>query len=179
MSEEKNFDGTMNLNGIDLRIGDILGDKLVDQYIGRLTDDDMNLLFKACDEMIFNEEYDYATKGGKKVVRLTQTRKNSYGSTITEDVPFWKYTQKEINERFQNIIKDRVVKLLESDEYKKKAEQIAQDIVDYAMEGYKEDMKERIRERMIGNILDTTPSYTSVSLTSLIERIIEQKIHFD
>ena len=30
MSEEKNFDGTMNLNGIDLRIGDILGDKLVD-----------------------------------------------------------------------------------------------------------------------------------------------------
>lgn len=63
-----------------------------------------------------------------------------------------------------------------SSDYQNKIDEIANELVDYSIDGYKEDMKERIRERLIGNIMDESAHYCGVSLLSIINGEIDKRI---
>ena len=60
---------------------------------------------------------------------------------------------------------------------KKTLEEIANELIEYSINGYKEDMKNRIRERLVGNIMDSTPHYCGVSLQTLIDDAITRRLN--
>ena len=61
--------------------------------------------------------------------------------------------------------------------YQKKIDEIANELVDYSINGYKDDMKARIRERLIGNVMDESPKYCGQSLLALINEEIDKRMY--
>ena len=70
--------GNMNLLGMQVKVSDIIGDKIVDQFIASLSADQMNSINKALFDEVFeevtNKEWDAETKEYKKVMS-TQFKK--------------------------------------------------------------------------------------------------------
>ena len=79
---------------------------------------------------------------------------------------------------FKNSLsKEKVEEIIATDDYKQKVEEIANELIDYSINGYKEDMKNRIRERLVGNVMDTMSSYGGVNLMYIINDAIDQRLH--
>ena len=57
-----------------------------------------------------------------------------------------------------------------------KIEEIANELVDYSINGYKEDMKNRVRERLVGNIMNDSPNYSGISLLEIINHEIDKRM---
>ena len=72
----------------------------------------------------------------------------------------------------------KVEEIIATDDYKEKIEQIANELVDYSINGYKEDMKNRIRQQLVGNIMDAQPQYCGISLVELIRNEVNNIIHY-
>ena len=67
----------------------------------------------------------------------------------------------------------KVDEIISSEDYQKKADEIANELVEYATNGYKEDMKRQIRERLVGNVIGD-PFYNGQSLQEIIDERIQK-----
>ena len=74
-------------------------------------------------------------------------------------------------------LKNKVEEIIASTDYKKKIEDLANEIVDFSINGYKEAMKNRIVERMVGNVLDAQPYFSGQSLVQIINEVIDSRLH--
>ena len=71
---------------------------------------------------------------------------------------------------------DKMVDVMDSEEYKKRVDKIAQEIMDYAVEGYANDLKDRVKERLVGNVLNAEPYYGGIGLQSIISEEIRRQL---
>ena len=100
----------------------------------------------------------------------------TYGiGTRTEETPVYARAKATIKDRYTDMIEKAVVKYIESDEYKAKAEQIAKDIVDYATEGYKKDIVDGIRRRLVLPTLN--PEQDRINIEEVATKVMEDKFY--
>lgn len=163
--EPKIEDGKLNAFGLDISIADIVGGKIVDKWFSQLTDDDMKLIFKAVEDEIFDHRYD----DEKFFKKEHQVNSNSvWHSSKYEDTPIWKITKQKFSEKYIDVVLSKVDEILNSEAYQKRATEIAEEIVKYATEGYKKDMMDRVRERLVNNTIDPYPNYCNIDIRSII-----------
>lgn len=175
-------DGKMNVMGINVDISQILGQKIIDQYIAQLTEDDMQTImdfisanfFVKKDQAIFNFEtnqYDH-----KMIAYVKEREKDNWGNYRSRDMTIGELIQQQFNARIKEELTKKVEEIIATADYKEKIEQIANELVDYSINGYKEDMKNRIRERLVGNVLDDVPYYNGIDLRYIINEEISKRM---
>lgn len=162
-------DGKVDVMGINIDISQVLGQKIVDQYIAQLRDEDIETLMKYISEDLF-------TKGWDDKLVIKRMEKDQWGSYREKEIPIGELIKNQFNSRIKDELSKKVEDIIASADYQKKIEEIANELVDYSINGYKEDMKNRIRERLIGNVMDEAPQYCGVSLINLINQVIDNRI---
>lgn len=172
-------DGKMDIMGVNIDISQVLGEKIVDQYLAQLTEENMQEILSYISSDLFKEDSIYNFETGEKVKKLViKTRtKNDWGNYIEKEIPIGELIKNYFNDRIKEELKKKVEEIIASTDYQEKIEEIANELIDYSINGYKEDMKNRIRERLVGNIMDEQPNYCGVSLLELIRTEISKQIH--
>ena len=176
--------GKLDVMGINIDISQVLGQKIVDQYIAQLTEEDMSTImdfisqdfFVKKEQHIFN--YDTMQYDSKMVTCVKEREKNQWGNYKTNEMTIGELIQKQFNNRIKEELTKKVEEIIATSDYQEKIEQIASELVDYSINGYKEDMKNRIRERLVGNIMDESPNYCGISLMSLINDEINKRFNY-
>lgn len=174
-------DGKLEMMGINIDISQILGQKIIDQYIAQLSEEDMSAImdFISADFLVKKKEsvfnYDTSQYDYKMVVHVKEREKNYYGGYNTRDLTIGQHIKNQFNARIKEELAKKVEEIVATADYQEKIEQIANELVDYSIDGYKEDMKNRIRERLVGNVLDASPYYGGISLQYIINDEIEKR----
>ena len=175
--------GKIDVMGINIDISQVLGQKIVDQYMAQLTEEDMQTVldyisqdfFVKKKQSVFNydtNQYDY-----KMVACVKEREKDSWGGYKSQNLTIGELIKKQFNERIREELTKKVEEIIATTDYQEKIEQIANELVDYSVNGYKEDMKDRIRERLVGNVMDGAPYYGGISLLSVINSEIDKRLH--
>ena len=176
--------GKMDVMGINIDISQVLGQKIVDQYMAQLTEEDMQTVldyisqdfFVKKNQNVFN--YDTNQYDTKMVTYVKEREKNYYGNYNTNEMTIGELIKKQFNERIREELTKKIEEIIATSDYQEKIEQIANELVDYSVNGYKEDMKNRIRERLVGNVMDGQPYYDGVNLRYLIQEEINKRLQY-
>jgi len=166
--------GEMNVMGVNVNISQILGDKIVDQYLAQLKEEDMQTLMSYITSDLFTEVGYYKAEDSKLIVK--ERRKDQWGNYRDKEIPIGELIKNHFNNRIKEELKKKVEEIIASTDYQERIESIANELVEYSINGYKEDMKDRIRERLVGNVLDTEPRYYGISLYDIINKVINERI---
>lgn len=174
--------GKIDVMGINIDISQVLGQKIVDQYIAQLTEEDMQTVldfisqdfFVKKKQSVFN--YDTAQYDTKMVAYVKEREKDQWGYYKTKDLTIGELIKSKFNERIREELTKKVEEIIATSDYQEKIEQIANELVDYSINGYKEDMKNRIRERLVGNVMDAAPYYDGVNLRYLIQEEVNRML---
>lgn len=176
--------GKMELMGINIDISQVLGQKIVDQYMAQLTEEDMSTIMDFISKDFFvkrNQEvfnYDTQRYDSKMVAYVKEREKDRWGSYTTRELTIGELIKNQFNDRIREELTKKVEEIIATSDYKEKIEQIANELVDYSVNGYKEDMKARIRERLVGNVMDESPYYGGMSLHSIINNEIDKRFNY-
>ena len=176
MSEQIN-NGKLDVMGINIDISQVLGAKIVDQYVAQLSEEQMQTIMDYISKDLFSEESVYSCELGERITRLkiTERKKDRWGSYTSKEIPIGELIKNHFNNRINEELKKKVEEIIATDNYKQKVEEIANELIDYSINGYKEDMKNRIRERLVGNVMDTMASYGGINLMTIIHQAIDDK----
>lgn len=172
--------GKMDVMGINIDISQVLGQKIVDQYMAQLTEEDMNTImdfiskdfFVKKSQSVFN--YDTSQYDTKMVAYVKEREKNQWGGYNTNEMTIGELIKKQFNDRIREELTKKIEEIIATSDYQEKIEQIANELVEYSVNGYKEDMKNRIRERLVGNVMDAAPYYDGVNLRYLIQEEVNR-----
>ena len=149
-------DGEMNLAGMQIKISDIIGDKLVDQFIASISQEQMeevtHELFKEVFEEVERQEFDTSEQKYKTIKSFGFKKKEDSESrwrSGTKDTAVYERAKETIRVTYTNMIEQKIMDYMKSEEFEKKAEKIAKEISDYALEGYKIDVQASVRRRLV------------------------------
>ena len=169
--------GYMNLMGMEVKISDIIGDKLVDQFIATISPEQMEEitkeLFKEVFEEVVREEFD-TTDNKYKKIKSVKFKKDQYTkgwNSYTEDTPVYARAKNTIKIKYTNMIEDKIAEYMNSDEYLEKASHTAKEIADYALEGYKEDVIKSVRDRLVEPVIQ--PNYGYMNIREVVQQEIK------
>lgn len=174
--------GKIDVAGINIDISQILGQKIVDQYIAQLTEEDMQTILDFISQDFFVKKkqnvfnYDTNQYDTKMVTYVKEREKDNWGYYKTKDLTIGELIKGKFNERIREELTKKVEEIIATSDYQEKIEQIANELVDYSINGYKADMKNRIRERLVGNIMDAAPYYDGVDLRFLIQNEVNRML---
>lgn len=176
--------GKIDVMGINIDISQVLGQKIVDQYIAQLTEEDMQTVlnyitqdfFVKKKQSVFN--YDTNQYDTKMVAYVKEREKDNWGRYTDQNCTIGEMIKRQFNERIREELTKKVEEIIATADYKEKIEQIANELVDYSVNGYKEDMKNRIRERLVGNVMDAAPCYGGVNLLTVINGEIDKRLRY-
>lgn len=157
--------GNLNALGVDIKISDIIGEKIINQWMAQLSEEDMQSIFQQINAEIFS-----SCDEPKKIKMY-----NSSGWS-SSDTFIWESAKKAIAKQLGDDINAKIEAIISSEEFQKKSEEIAQELVDYATEGYKQDLKVRIRQRLVDNVIANEPSYYNYSLRDIIHQELDSFI---
>lgn len=162
--------GKVDVMGINIDISQVLGQKIIDQYMAQLKEEDIETLMKYISEDLFTQTWD-----NKLIIK--QREKDRWGSYTTKELPIGEIIKSHFNERIKEELKKRVEEIIATEDYQKKIDEIANELVDYSINGYKEDMKERIKERLVGNVLSESAQYGGIPLLAIINQEIDKRMY--
>lgn len=176
--------GKIDVMGINVDISQVLGEKIIDQYIAQLTEEDITTImdYISQDFLVKKEQnvfnYDANRYDTKMVTHVKESEKDNWGNYKGKQRTIGELIKQQFNDRIKEELTKKVEEIITTSDYQEKIEQIANELVDYSIDGYKEDMKARIRERLVGNVLDEQSYYGGVSLLSLINSEIDRRLHY-
>lgn len=177
--------GKMDVMGINIDISQVLGQKIVDQYMAQLTEADMKTVLDYISQDFFVKKevtdgwnYDTNKYNTKMVAYVKEREKDSWGRYKDDRLTIGELIKNTFNERIREELTKKVEEIVATSDYQEKIEQIANELVDYSINGYKEDMKNRIRERLVGNVMEATPYYNGVDLRYLINEEINKRMQY-
>lgn len=168
--------GEMNFAGMQIKISDIIGDKLVDQFIASISPEQMeevtHAFFKEVFEEVTRNEFDTSSNKYKTIKSYGFKKKSKSGRWGHEsDTPVYERAKATIRGTYTEMIEQKIMDYMQSQEFKDKAEVIAKEISDYALEGYKKDVIDGVRSRMVEPVLyPYTPDIN-------IRNIIQEELH--
>ena len=169
--------------GIDVQFSKILGDTIVENFIKSLSEDDMKLITDYMSKDLFEEFYKYDLKTGEKEKVLSKRVKESWEEkksglySTYEVVSVGDQIKSMFNQRIKEELQTKIEEIVKTADYQEKVDKMAQEIVDYSIEGYKEDLKNSIREKMIGNVISNQQTYGGIGLMDAIRSEIDNFSH--
>ena len=171
--------GKMDVIGINIDISQVLCQKIIDQYMAQLSEDNMRELMNYISSDLFTTTSFYDWDKNEQVTKMVvkQRIKDQWGNYKDKDIPIGELIKRQFNERIKEELNKKVEEIVASTDYQKKIDDIANELVDYSVNGYKEDMKNRIRERLVGNVMDCQPYYGGVSLQCIINQEIDRRMN--
>ena len=172
-------DGKMDVMGINIDISQVLGQKIIDQQIAQMSDEDMKTILSYISSDLFNETsvYNYDTGERVKKLIIKERTKDQWGNYKEKEIPIGELIKNQFNSRIKDELSKKIEEIIASTDYQKKIDEIANELVDYSINGYKDDMKTRIRERLIGNVMDESPKYCGQPLLALINQEIDKRMY--
>lgn len=166
-------DGEMNLAGMQIKISDIIGDKLVDQFIASISQEQMeevtHELFKEVFEEVERREFDTSEQKYKSIKSFGFKKKEDSGDrwgSRTKDTAVYERAKETIRVTYTNMIEQKIMDYMKSEEFEKKAEKIAKEISDYALEGYKIDVQASVRRRLVDPV--EYPNYPDHNIRNIV-----------
>ena len=176
-SELKVDNGNMNLLGMNIKISDIIGEKIVDQFMATITPEQMEsitkVLINEVFEKVLTEEWDDGSSTYKKVesYKFKTTEYTGSGWNAKQESTYlYKECKNIIKEKYSKLIDEKIEEYINSEEYKAKAEEIAKAIIDYATEGYKQDIINSVRERLVLPVVQ--PYSPEISIRNIVREEI-------
>lgn len=163
-------DGKANVTGVDIDIKQVLGDMIVQQIVSSFTEDQMHQIIDYVQNELFEvrEVYDEDTWNIKKKYDLKM--KHEYWAD-SHNCPFLDKAKKTFALKVADDIDNRISEIIASKDYKDTVDEYAHEIVQYASEGWKDDMMKRIRLRMTSDITEPN-QYAGQSLRGIIREEI-------
>lgn len=180
-TDEKIKNGKLDVMGINIDISQVLGEKIIDQYIANLDEEKMAEIMKYISSDLFTEESIFNDKENKWETKFVIKKpvKDRFGiCSSTVDIPISKIIKNKFNERIKEELVKKIDEIITTTEYQEKIDNIANDLIDYAIDGYKEDLKKEIRERLVNNVFSANPTYAGVSLCGIINDIIDKRFKY-
>ena len=174
MSESISKDeyGKAKVLGIDIQFSKILNDSIVENFLSQITEEDMKLLFEYITQDLFDyKRKSYDSDEMQKIVKQDWTSGNGWNSTTYKSLGT--EVKERFNQRFKEELEKKIAEIIATDEYSKKIDEMAHEIIDYSVKGYKEDLKQSIREKMIGNVMGNSQSYGGEDLTYVIHQVVQ------
>ena len=183
LTEENN--GSLNLLGMQVKISDIIGDKLVDQFMATITPQQMDAITKVLFNEIFETKIEnlYDKKEEKFVKTETTVFKtkipNTSGSYWERDKETTIYSKAKstLISRYNKLIEEKIQEYFDTDEYKEKAAATAKEIIDYALEGYKKDIIANLRRKLVQDPF-TFDTGTSAEEEIRIRDIVHEEMNY-
>ena len=82
-------DGKMDVMGINIDISQVLGQKIIDQYIAQMSDEDIQTILSYISSDLFNETsiYNYDTGETVKKLIIKQRTKDQWGYYKEKEIP--------------------------------------------------------------------------------------------
>ena len=166
-------DGEMNLAGMQIKISDIIGDKLVDQFIASISQEQMeevtHEMFKEVFEEVERQEFDTSEQKYKSIksfgFKKKEDSESRWGSE-KKDTAVYERAKETIRVTYTNMIEQKIMDYMKSEEFEKKAEKIAKEISDYALEGYKIDVQASVRRRLVDPV--EFPNYPELNIRNIV-----------
>lgn len=158
--------GEMNLAGININLAEIMGGKIVDQYFAQLDEEHMSAILNYINDTVFEEK-----KFNCQDIKIKEKTSYYGDNTLMQNV------KKEFAKQTQDMLMEKVKEIISSQDYKDQVDKIANELVQYAIEGYKEDLKNHLREKLVYNILSPEPTYGGISLQRYIEDTVHNILH--
>lgn len=180
-TDEKIKNGKLDVMGINIDISQALGEKIIDQYIANLDEEKMTEIMKYISSDLFTEESIFNDKENKWETKFVIKKpvKDRFGiCSSTVDIPIGKIIKNKFNERIKEELVKKIDEIITTTEYQEKIDSIANDLIDYAIDGYKEDLKKEIRERLVNNVFSANPIYYGESLIGTINSIIDSRFKY-
>lgn len=170
---DKIENGKVEVMGINIDISQVLGQKIVDQYIAQLDEQHINELMDYISSDLFKTTsyYDWEKKEQVSKMIIKERTKDGWGSYREKEIPIGELIKNRFNERIQEELLKRVEEIVASTDYKEKIDKIANEIIDYSIEGYKQDMKYRILDRLIGNT-------STVPLVDIVRAEVDKAMYY-
>jgi hypothetical protein len=166
-----NENGYANLLGMNVKISDIIGDKIVDQFMATIAPDQMAEISKVLFHEVFEEveriEYEGETVKRVKSVKFKDKDYDRWGHI--SETTIYTVAKATLREKYSQIIEKKVAEYINSDEYKEKAAKIAKAIIDYALEDYKNDVIKELHRKLVTGVVTPKNADEVLSQTILEE----------
>lgn len=157
--------GKINMLGVNLDIAATMGGILAEQYFAQIPETTIQELYDHISSDLF-------TKSMYEPHNLrVKTSKNNWNDKILAD---------RLKDTFNSMAKDRIAEkcdeLLKSEKYTKMIDEIAEEVVEYTVNGYREDLKNRVKERLVNNVTSEYPWYGGMNLIDIINQELDKKL---
>ena len=156
------------LGGMQIDVASSIGIILADQILKTITEEEMNAVVRYLKTDIFENIHTHFPEE-KDVIKvrevLNDKRHRTGESEYVPYSPLIKETKKLFQDKFKEMIIKEIDKILDSDTFKGYIDNIATEIIDYSVEGYKKDMVDSIRLKM--GVYPVQTDMTYVNGTSL------------
>lgn len=163
--------GKVDVMGINIDISQVLGQKIVDNYLAQITEEDMKTIFDYISSDLWTKTWD------EKLI-VKERKQDQWGYYKDKEMTIGERIRNHFNDKISEELKKKCDEIIATTDYQEKIEEIANEIIEYATNGYKADMKTRIKERLVNNVVEGTPGYCGISLTSIINQEINKRIHY-
>lgn len=152
--------------GIKVNLTESLANMVVERFIGTLDD---SILENTFEEM----RNDYINNFDPDRIKIrTKERKSSYGSWKDEETYLGRMIRETLGARYTALVIEEANKYMETPEFKAALSQMVADVIAYALEGYKKDMIDRLKERLVGNAYTTFLAEDGVNIDDKIRDAI-------
>lgn len=108
-------------------------------------------------KQIMDEFFEININKAGSPLNITKTTKNnntdyiSY-SNVSETTYLWQELQKEMVEIYKNKLNEKAEEIIHSDYFSKKIDEVANEIINYALEDYKKDVINKIKENILSDL---------------------------
>lgn len=167
-----NDNGTMNIMGISVDIGSILGSKVVDNVLANISEEDMAMMVSSILNRIFDDTDEF------KTLKVKQVKTDYYGQKKEVESELYSFTKNILQDEMQALLKAKVKEKMKEKITEELADKVADELLQYAIEEYKIDMKNRLKAALVDNPTSVYPIYNGVSIQELVTDIVNKRMQY-
>ena len=144
-------DGKMTVMGVNCDLGSILGEKIVDNVMASITEEEMTDIVNNIKEMLINTTA--STAGPWRVKSVIGV--DGWNRPITREYTLVDLAKVKFGEKVTADLNEKISQIVSSKEYHDQIDKLAEEIVEFAENGYKQEMKLRIMRDFIPDPLNS------------------------
>lgn len=137
--------------------------------MAQITPEQMQNILDDISKDAFTKNYD-----GTLEIKMTDSNRNNYGYYNTKTLG--EIVKDAFDQKVKEELMEECLKVIETKEYKDKIHAWAEEMVDYCTEGYKNDIKQGLYNKLVGSIIDPSSlvmqDFNSYNLKCIIQEEI-------
>ena len=179
--ESTETNNQMNILGMEFSVSDILGKTIIEQWKNQLTEEDMKKIYDGIDSLVYQmkteSRYDPEKERYEEIkfkeIAIEQVTKDRWGSETRSVTPIFTVAEKHLKEIMANDILTKLDEITQSDKYKKRIEELANNILDELIDNYKERLIDNFMHKFIGDTITPNPYYYGgIDLRTIVQEQI-------